>query len=263
MKTRLATLGLALLAGTALATDIVVEEVTYTDGGTHFSGYAVHDGAVAEKRPGVLIVHQWTGPGRYELYRARMLAAAGYAVFVADIYGTDDAGNLIRPASGPAARDVAGRFREGDRQLFRDRLQLALAQLSAMPSVDPDRLAAIGYCFGGTGVLELARAGAAVNVVVSVHGGLDSPAPADGANIRASVLILHASNDPTTPPDQIAALVHELDTHEVDWQMNLYTHQGHSFTDPEGAGFNPVADRRAWAAQMLFLAEHLGVGVDQ
>ncbi len=263
MKISIICLTITLLAGAAWAADIAIREAAYTDGDTRFAGYAVYDRAVEGQRPGILIVHQWTGPGRYEHYRARMLAEAGYAVFVADIYGTDAAGDLIRPVPGPDAGAVAGRFRGGDRQLFRSRLRLGLEQLKAMPAVDPDRLAAIGYCFGGMGVLELARDGAAVNAVVSVHGGLDSPAPDDGANIRASVLILHASNDPTTPPDQIAALVAELDSHQVDWQMNIYTHQGHSFTDSEGAGYNPVADRRSWAAQMLFLAEHLGDGTDQ
>ncbi len=247
-----------LLAFSAARAELVMEEASYTDGEKHFAGHVAYDDAQAGRRPGLLIVHQWTGPGRYEHYRARLLAQAGYIVFVADIYGADADGRLIRPSSGPAARAVADAFRGPDRQLLRARVRLALEQLRAHPLADPRRLAAIGYCFGGMGVLELARDGADVRAVISVHGGLDSPRPDDGANISASVLILHASNDPTTPPGQVAALKKELDTHGVDWQMNLYTHQGHSFTDPEGAGFNPVADRRSWQALLGFLDEHLG-----
>ncbi len=96
-----------------------------------------------------------------------------------------------------------------------------------------------------------------IRAVISIHGGLDSPAPQDGSNIRASVLMLHASHDPSTPPEQIAALVAEWDTHGVDWQLNYYAHHGHSFTDPEGSGYNRVADQRAWAALLLFLNEKL------
>jgi dienelactone hydrolase len=137
-------------------------------------------------------------------------------------------------------------------------MKLGLSVLRELPETDPDRLAAVGYCFGGTGVLELARAGADVKAVVSFHGGLDSPNPEDGANIQASVLMLHASHDPTTPPEQIDALVAELDTHNVDWQLNYYAHHGHHFTDPEHkSGYNPVADRRSWAAALHFLEEHL------
>lgn len=229
-----------LVLAMPVAAEIVERAVPYGDGDARFAGTLVYDDAVTAPRPGVLIVHQWTGPGRYEIYRARMLAQAGYVAFVADIYGLDADGKPIRPESGPAAAAIASRFRDGDRSLFRKRVRLALETLRAMPEAKPDRLAAVGYCFGGTAVLELARDGADLKAVVSVHGGLDSPDPAAGAAIRASVLILHASEDPTTPPDKIDALKRELDTHGVDWQMNTYTHRGHSFTDPEGAGYNPI-----------------------
>ncbi len=159
---------------------LVERTVEYTDGENLFAGVVVYDESIAGPRPGVMIVHQWTGPGRYELYRARMLAEQGYVAFVADI-----------------------------------------------------------------------------RAVISVHGGLDSPSPEDGTNIRSSVLLLHASHDPTTPPDQISALIEELDTHNVDWQLNYYAQHGHSFTDPESSGYNAVADRRFWAALLHFLAEHL------
>ncbi len=236
---------------------IVEREIVYTDGDSSYVGTVVYDDAHPLPRPGVMIVHQWTGPGRYEMYRARLLAKEGYIAFVADIYGLDENGTPIRPPSGPEARAVATRFRGGDRVLFRERMQLALNTMRELPETDPERLSAVGYCFGGTGVLELARAGASIQSVISVHGGLDSPAPQDGANIRTSILMLHASHDPTTPPEQIAALIDEFDTHKVDWQLNYYAHHGHSFTDPEQDGYNAVADRRSWNALLSFLAETL------
>jgi len=239
------------------AAGIVEREVIYTDGGKQFIGTVVYDSTRIQPLPGVMIVHQWTGPSRYELYRARMLAREGYLAFVADMYGLDEQGTPIRPSSGPAAREVASLYRSGDRTLFRRRMNHSLQVMRDLPESDPDRLAAVGYCFGGTGVLELARSGAQVRSVISMHGGLDSPNPGDGAAIQTRILMLHASHDPTTPPEQISALIAELDTHNVDWQLNYYAHHGHHFSDPENDGYNPVADRRSWQALLGFLEETL------
>lgn len=249
---------LATGATTAVNAEIVLQDVPYTDGETQFVGHIAYDNATDPRRPGVLIIHQWTGPSDYEKRRARMLAEMGYVAFVADIYGSDEEGNLIRPESGPGAGAIAGSFRQQDRTLFRERANLALEQLRNAEQTDPERLAAIGYCFGGTGVLELARSGADVQAVVSFHGGLDSPNPDDGANIKAAVLVLHASNDPTTPWDDIRAMMEEFDTHGVDWQMNVYTFQGHSFTDENASSYSATADRRSWQAMQSFFREHLG-----
>ena len=125
-----------------------------------------------------------------------------------------------------------------------------------------DAIAALGYCFGGTGVLELARSGADIKAVVSFHGGLDSPTPADGKNIKARVLALHGADDPVVPVDQLSAFEQEMRTHKIDWQLIKYGRAVHSFTDPtagndpkKGAAYNPVADARSWLAMQNFLNE--------
>jgi dienelactone hydrolase len=206
--------------------------------------------------PGVLVIHDWTGVQAYSKGRAGQLAALGYVAMVADIYGKG-----IRPANPKESAAEAGKFKT-DRTLFRMRLMAGLAELKKQPNVDPDKIVAIGYCFGGTGVLELARAGADVKGVVSFHGGLDSPAPADGKNIRAKVLVLHGADDPYVPADGIAAMIAEFNAAKVDWQMVNYSGAVHSFTNPaagsdnsKGAAYNATADARSWVAMRSFFDE--------
>lgn len=156
---------------------------------------------------------------------------------------------------------MAGKFK-GDRALFRQRLKLGLEQLSAVAAVDADRIAAIGYCFGGTGVLELARSGADIAGVVSFHGGLDSAGAEGGKDIKCKVLICHGADDPFVPQEGIDAMVAEFNANDVDWQMIEYSGAVHSFTQPmagddpaAGAAYNAVADRRSWGHMRLFFAE--------
>ncbi|HVR72827.1 MAG TPA: dienelactone hydrolase family protein [Planctomycetota bacterium] len=239
--------------------------VEYRDGDTTLIGYVALDPAklranAAGVAPGVLIIHQWMGPTDYEKGRAHQLADLGYVAFVADIYGKD-----LRPKDRGEAAVAAGKFKT-DRALFRKRLQLGFDQLRGHPKVDPARTAAIGYCFGGTGVLELARSGAAVSGVVSFHGGLDSPAPADGKNIKARVLVLHGADDPFVPADQIEAFKKELNDAKVDWQMVYYSGAVHAFTQKlagndksTGAAYEEKADRRSWTAMRDFFDEVLPV----
>jgi len=168
----------------------------------------------------------------YERGRARQLAELGYIAFCADIYGQ---GHVAQDSQ--EAGTLAGKFK-ADRSLFRARLAAALRALRASPTVDARRCAAIGYCFGGTGVLELARSGADVLGVVSFHGGLDSPTPADGKNIKAKVLVLHGADDPYTPKADIAAMEKELKDAGVDYQLVFYSGAVHAFTQPM-AGNDP------------------------
>ena len=179
--------------------------------------------------------------------------------FGADIYGKG-----IRPATPEAAGREAGKYRS-DRKLLRARAQAGLAELRRQPLVDPGRLAAIGYCFGGTTVLELARSGADLLGVVSFHGGLDTPTPEDAKNIRAKVLALHGADDPHVPPQQVAAFQDEMRKGGVDWQMVIYGGAVHSFTNPDsgndpskGVAYNEKADRRSWEAMRVFFAEIFG-----
>ena len=251
----LALCALLTLGGVAEA-KIVTKVVEYRQGDAVLEGYLAYDDTVAEKRPGVLVVHEWTGLGPYVQKRVQQLAGMGYVAFGADIYGKG-----IRPDNPKDAAAIAGKYK-GDRQLLRDRVLAGLTELRRQPQVDTGRLAAIGYCFGGTTVLELARSGADLRGVVSFHGGLDTPLPATAGQIRAKVLALHGADDPFVPPAQVAAFQDEMRKAGADWQMVYYSGAVHSFTNPDagsdpkkGAAYNERADRRSWEAMKLFFAE--------
>jgi dienelactone hydrolase len=255
MRTVLA-LGIVAIAATAQAR-VVTQSIPYKDGATELIGYLAYDDARASG-PGVLIVHQWMGLTDHEKGRARQLADLGYVAFCADIYGQGKNAKDMQEAAA-----LAGRFK-GDRALFRARLNAALAALRASPTVDARHCAAIGYCFGGTGVLELARSGADVAGVVSFHGGLDSPNPADGKNIKSKVLVLHGADDPYTPKADIAAMEKELKDAGVDYQLVFYSGAVHAFTQPlagddpsKGAAYDERADKRSWRAMLDFFHEIL------
>ncbi|MEM6257490.1 MAG: dienelactone hydrolase family protein [Planctomycetota bacterium] len=254
---------LALFCLPVLA-EVQTREVVYEDGGTRLVAYLAWDDALvkvdqAGAAAGVLLVHQWMGLTDYEKGRARQLAELGYVAFALDIYGEAN-----RPSDRREAGQMAGKFKS-DRQLFRKRLNLGLEQLVALPFVNGQRVAAIGYCFGGTGVLELARSGADVAGVVSFHGGLDSAGPDSGKDITAKVLICHGADDPYVPQEGIDAMVEEFNANEVDWQMISYSGAVHSFTQPmagndpnSGARYNAAADARSWGHMLLFFDETLG-----
>jgi len=255
MKRLLSALALICAVAPAFAA-LQTREIEYKDGETTLVGYLAYDDATTGRRPGVMVVHQWTGITDYEKHRAEMLAELGYAAFVADIYGKG-----VRPAAGAEAGTVASTYK-ADRALFRRRLNLGLDQLKAQDVVDAGKLGAVGYCFGGTGVLELARSGADVDAVVSFHGGLDSPTPADGANIKAHVLVCHGADDPYVPAAEIAAFEKELKDAKVDYVFASYGDAVHSFTQPmagddksKGAAYNAKADKRSWEHMKVFLAE--------
>lgn len=250
-------LGLAaLLAPSVHAGGVSAKAVEYAEGNTTLEGWLAVPEGVTGQVPGVLVIHDWTGVQAYSKGRADQLAALGYVAMVADIYGKG-----IRPANPKESAVEAGKFKT-DRTLFRMRLMAALAELKKQPNVDSGKIVAIGYCFGGTGVLELARAGADVKGVVSFHGGLDSPTPADGKNIKAKVLVLHGADDPYVPADGIAAMIAEFNAAKVDWQMVNYSGAVHSFTNPaagsdnsKGAAYNAAADARSWVAMKSFFNE--------
>jgi dienelactone hydrolase len=236
--------------------EIVSKAVQYKQGDAVLEGWSVYDDAVQGKRPAVLVFHAWKGLGDYEKKRAEMLAKLGYNVFAADIYGQG-----IRPQTPQAAGAEASRYKN-DRPLLRARARAALEVLARHELTDPKRIAAIGYCFGGTSALELARSGADIVGVVSFHGGLSSPTPADARNIKAKVLALHGADDPAVPPAEVAAFEQEMRQGGVDWQLTLYGGAVHAFTDwtvgtdnSKGAAYNERADRRSWEAMKQFFAE--------
>ena len=187
-----------------------------------------------------------------------MLARLGYVAFAADIYGTG-----VRPSPQDGAK-VSGAF-YGDPALVRARATAGLEQLRANPLVDPDRIAVIGYCFGGFVALELARSGADVAGVVPFHGVLSTPAAEDAANIRAKILVLAGGSDPVVPDEQIVEFKNAMRAApQLDWQLVSYSGALHAFTLPEanspehGAAYHPVAERRSWAAMRAFFDEIFG-----
>ena len=247
---------IALACAFASSAAIQTKTVEYKQGDTTLEGVLVYDDAVKTKRPGILIVHQWMGITDYEKKRAEMLAQLGYIAFCADIYGKG-----IRPNNTQEAGTMAGKYK-GDRALLRARVAAGLEALKQSQFVDGEKIAAIGYCFGGTTVLELARNGSYVAGVVSFHGGLDSPTPADGKNIKCRVLACHGADDPFVSAKDLTAFESEMRDNKVDWQLISYGGAVHSFTQPmagndnsKGAAYNERADKRSWEAMQQFFSE--------
>jgi dienelactone hydrolase len=249
-------LGLLSAALLSARAEIVTESIEYKEGDTTLEGWVAYDDSVKGAKPGVLIVHQWKGLGAYEKMRAEMLAKMGYVAFACDIYGKG-----IRPTATLDAAAQAGKYKN-DRALLRKRVNAGLEMLLKQEGVDKKKVAAIGYCFGGTTVLELARSGADVGGVVSFHGGLGSPTPEDAKNIKGKVLALHGADDPNVPPAEVAGFEKEMRDAKVDWQLVAYGNAVHSFTDKsagndnsKGAAYNEKADRRSWEAMKDLFAE--------
>lgn len=259
MKKYLFALMLLFGAQSAVA-GVVGKTVEYKQGDTVLEGYLAYDDSVKGKRPGVLVIHEWKGVGPYEKKRAEQLAALGYVAFAADIYGKG-----VRPTTPDLAAKEAGKYRGDDRSLLRARAAAGLDKLASFKQVDPGRLAVIGYCFGGTAALELARSGANVLGAVSFHGGLSTPSPADAKNIKGKVLVLHGADDPHVKPAEVEAFQQEMRQAKVDWQMIYYGGAVHSFSNPnsgndpsKGAAYNEKADKRSWEAMKQFFVEIFG-----
>jgi len=252
-----ASVPLAGAAGEPLApmNDQRVSAMIYKQGDTELEGFLARPAATGTV-PVVLIFHQWMGPGDYERKRAADFAGLGYAAFVADVYGKG-----VRAKSPEEAMKLAGRYR-GDRPLLRARARAAFGFVRRLPGIDPDRVAAIGYCFGGGTVLELARDGADLRGAVSVHGNLDTPLPAKPGAVKAAVLVQHGAEDPHVTDAHVAAFIAEMRAAKADWQLTEYGGAVHAFSDPgagndpsKGAAYNAKADARSFAAQTEFLKE--------
>lgn len=236
---------------------LIKKVVEYRDGADVLEGYLAYEDSARGKRPGVLVVHEWMGINDYVKRRADMLAGLGYVAFAADIYGKG-----VHPKNPKEAGELAGKFRGGDRANYRRRLQASLAELKKSPNVNAAKLAAIGYCFGGTGALEVARSGAAVAGVVSFHGALSTVNPSDAKNIKGKVLVLHGADDPYVTDVEVRAFEEEMRNAKVDWQLVKYANAVHAFTNPDagsdnskGAAYNQLADQRSWLAMKNFFNE--------
>jgi dienelactone hydrolase len=260
MKTFTAVLTAAFLfAGLSHArAQVKTEVVEYRHGDVVLEGYLAYDAALSGKRPGVLVVHEWMGHNPYVRKRAEQLAGLGYVAFALDMYGKG-----VRAKDAKEAAALAGKYK-GDRPLMRARAGAGLDVLRKQARVDPSRLAVIGYCFGGTAALELARGGADLVSAVTFHGGLDTPTPGDARNIKGKVLALHGGDDPFVPMKQVEEFQEEMRKGGVDWQFVSFGGAVHSFTNPEagsdnskGVAYNERADRRSWEAMKTFFAETL------
>ena len=229
--------------------------IEYKDGDTVLKGLLAWDDAATGKRPGVLVVHEWWGLNDYAEGRAEQLAAEGYVAFALDMYGDDKVTNHPEQA-GTWMKQITSNI-----ELWTRRAKLGLDVLTSQPQVDAGNAAAIGYCFGGATVMQMAYAGAPVKAVVSFHGSLP-PAPQSVTSIGPRVLVAHGRDDKFIPAERIVAFQEGLDRAKADWEMTIYSGTRHGFTNP-GAGtygidnlaYNETADKRSWAAMMRLFKE--------
>jgi dienelactone hydrolase len=234
-----------------------IEDIEYTADGMQMVGHLAVDDSQPGRRPAVLVCHEGPGLDEHAKGRAERLAGLGYAAFALDYHGGGE----------PLAREaVMGRLGPmmGDPMRIRALAQNGLDVLLADEKADSSRVAAIGYCFGGTMALELARAGADLRAVVGFHSGLSTTRPEDASQIKASVLVCIGAEDPIIPPEQRAAFEDEMRKGDVDWRMNLYGGAGHSFTNPRasdlgmpGIAHHPPTDERSWRAMLDLFDERL------
>jgi dienelactone hydrolase len=247
---------LMLLTGGSASAVMQQEAISYQDGDVELKGYLYWDDAFTGKRPGVLVAHEWWGLNDYAKLRAEMLAETGYVAFAADMYGDAKMTRHADEAKGwmqQIASNVA---------LWQRRANLAFEQLKTHPKVDSEKLAAIGYCFGGATVMQMAYSGADLDGVVSFHGSLPPATPEQAAQVKASVLIAHGDADGFVPADRVEAFKKALSDANVDWEMNIYAGAKHGFTNPyadsygmDGLAYQEKADRRSWLRMLAFLEE--------
>ena len=229
----------------------------YHHGEVELHGFLAYDDAQHKPRPAVLVAHDWTGRNEFVCQKAKILSDMGYVGFALDMYGQGRLGTTNEKKRALMAPLM------GDRGLLRDRVRAAFDALSALPEVDTNRIAIIGFCLGGLCALDLARSGAVIEGAVSFHGLLSAPDGLKSNPIKAKVLALHGYDDPMVKPEQVHAFCQEMTAAQVDWQVHMYGHVQHSFTNPEaydvdfGTIYNAVADQRSWHEMSQFLREIL------
>jgi dienelactone hydrolase len=246
---------LTLTLGTAQAA-VQSKAIEYDDHGTKLTGHLYWDDGKAGKRPGVVVYHEWWGLNDYAKKRARMLAELGYVAFAADMYGDDKV---------TASPDQARQWMQQvtvDVDLWRERANLGLAQLKASELVDTQKLAAIGYCFGGGTVLQMAYGGADLKGVVSFHGSLPAAPEEAKGKVKPEILALHGQADAMIPPEIVQNFEAKLTAADANWELISYGGVRHAFTNPDAgkAGianlkYDAKADARSWARMQDFFAE--------
>ena len=237
---------------------IQTRTIEYQHEDTLLEGVLAYDDAAALPRPGILVSHAWGGRSPFEESKARALAELGYVGFAMDVYGKGVRGSTVEENAA-----LMGPLKD-DRPRLQARMQVALDTLRNQTEVDTDSLAAIGFCFGGLCVLDLARSGADMAGVVSFHGLLDPPPNAEGQRMLARVLALHGWDDPMATPQAVEAFGREMTAAGADWQLHAYGNTVHAFTNPEandpafGTVYDAKADSRSWVAMQNFFAELFG-----
>lgn len=248
---------MVLLCAGSAAAEVETKTIEYEHDGVTLEGYLAWDASSDERRPGVLIVHEWWGHDDYVQRRAREVAELGYVAFALDMYGKD-----VHTDSPAEAQQLSGRLSADGYAPMRRRARAGLDVLADQDMIDSDRLAAMGYCFGGTVSLQLAYDRAPVQGVISFHGSLPAPAAGEAEQIDASILVLHGAADPFVPDRQVTQFKSAMEDGDVDWHFISYGHAVHSFTNPtadehgiDGSAYNERADRRSWRHMKGFLDE--------
>jgi len=247
---------LLMLATLPLQAAVQSKTLEYKDGDTLLRGRLYWDDRYEDQRPGVLVVHEWWGLNAYAKLRARMLAEAGYVAFAPDMYGDNRVTEHAHEAKGWMEQITA------HLSAWQQRARLGLEQLKTQPQVDPERIAAIGYCFGGATVLQMAYAGMDLKGVMSFHGPLPPATPEQQKHIKARILVAHGDADSFVPAERLAAFKEALNAAGADWEMDIYGGARHSFSVPEAdrkgidnLKYDAEADHRSWQRLLGFLDE--------
>ena len=256
MLHRLAVFMLVLVIPSLCLAEIQSRAIPYQHGDVQLEGFLAWDDARTGKRPGVMVVHEWWGVNEYARDRARQLAALGYAAFAVDMYGKGQV------TTHPDQAATWMKQVQADVKVWQARALTGLAVLQSQEMVDPQRLAAIGYCFGGATVLQVAYSGAGVKGVVSFHGALPMPTGKQAQGADTKILIAHGNADPFLTEEHIRKFRQALDAANLDWQMVVYAGARHSFTNPgadahgiDALKYDRQADVRSWKQMQLFFDE--------
>ncbi|MEM1243901.1 MAG: dienelactone hydrolase family protein [Pseudomonadota bacterium] len=231
------------------------QEIVYQHDECRMKGYVAYDEQTKEKRPAVLVVHDWSGRNEFACQKAEKFAEMGYVGFAVDMYGDAQLGTtneekmaLIEPLM-------------GNRALLQARMLAALKQVKQNALVDVTRISVIGFCFGGLCALDLARTGENIVGAVSFHGLLEKPQEMQTKKINSKILVLHGYDDPMVVPEQVNQFAQEMTTARADWQIHMYGNTKHAFTNPVadddklGVKYNAIADKRSWQAMQNFFNE--------
>lgn len=245
-----------VLWGSVAQGAVVTKTISYQEDGASLQGYLAYDNALKGKRPGVLVVHEWWGLNDYARKRATQLAAMGYVAFALDMYGKD------KVADHPEQAKEFMKKVTQNVDTWQKRALAGLEILKNQPNTDSNRIAAIGYCFGGSTVQQLAYSGADIRGIVSFHGSLIPPTESAVKQTKAKILICHGASDPYTKPEALQTYLTTMNASGIDWKMSIYAHAKHAFTNPDAdnygmaaLGYNRTADRRSWEDMKQFFNE--------